>query len=139
MEKNKHVNIFVCMDFTFLPGVLHISLKGASHFSPGASHFSPRGLHMFPLGRNLKFPPKQKCEAHLCKKYLHFYFSPLYVVAHLYCYQLSQLSGCTDIHTKGHRPRLLSCWYLISELPVPAWKLLLPGKNFIYLYVLQFP
>ena len=31
--------------------------------------------------------------------------------------------------------RLLSCWYFISQLPVPAWKLLLPGKSFIDSYV----
>ena len=33
--------------------------------------------------------------------------------------------------------RPLSCWYFILELSVPAWKLLLPGKSFIHLYVWQ--
>ena len=33
--------------------------------------------------------------------------------------------------------RLHSCWYFISELPVPALKLLLPGKCFTDFYVLQ--
>ena len=36
----------------------------------------------------------------------------------------------TDVHTKGCRPRLLSCWYFISELPVPAWKYNKDNINF---------
>ena len=45
IEKNKNVNIFCAYG-------LHISLQGASHFSPGL-HISPLWLHISPLGLHI--------------------------------------------------------------------------------------
>ena len=137
--------IFLPWGLIFLPRGLHISPLGlyisplqALHFSPGSFTFLPRGFTFLPgektqipLGRNMKPICVKKIYIFI---FLHYMYWPTFTVN-----SCDSLVGSTDIHTKGCRPRLLSCLYFISELSMPARKLLLPGKSFIDLYVLQFP